>query len=382
MAGTNIAIVTQPLPNVKGGHIVLEKFVRVLKPNSTMISVLTAFYPKSEEKCDEIRIINHPYHENSKFNYSNILEYFIFQLRLSFSLIRLYHNYDIAIFHLGAMGLIIPLFTLKLLDKKVIIVMTGSATESIKTIYRSKMGKIPFYFIYYSSYGLAHLNFILANQLIVYTKSVIPEWNLSHYSSKIQIASEHFVNFERFHIINEFTKRKKIIGFVGRLSNEKGIMNLMEAIPSILEQHPDWVFLIIGNGELENKIKEYVHNHGLKKHVEFINWVSQEQLPSYYNQLRILVLPSFTEGLPNVIIEGMACGTIVLANQVGSIPDIIKDGETGFIMENNSPESIVENMKRALSSPNLEKIADNGRLFVEENFTFESAVARWKNILD
>jgi len=77
----------------------------------------------------------------------------------------------------------------------------------------------------------------------------------------------------------------------------------------------------------------------------------------------------------------MACGTPVLAAKVGAIPDIITDGKTGFIMENNSPECIAENVIRALNTPNLEEISENGRKFVEENFTFESAVARWNGVL-
>jgi glycosyltransferase involved in cell wall biosynthesis len=77
----------------------------------------------------------------------------------------------------------------------------------------------------------------------------------------------------------------------------------------------------------------------------------------------------------------MACGTPVLATPVGAIPDILIDGETGFIMDNNSAECIAENVMRALRSPELEKIADNGRRFVEENFTLEKTLGIWKKIL-
>ncbi len=96
---------------------------------------------------------------------------------------------------------------------------------------------------------------------------------------------------------------------------------------------------------------------------------------------RLLVLPSYTEGLPNIMLEAMACGTPVLATPVGTIPDVIIDGKTGFIMENNSPECIAANVVRALSSPDLERIAEDGKRFAEENFSFEKTVENWKGIL-
>ena len=101
----------------------------------------------------------------------------------------------------------------------------------------------------------------------------------------------------------------------------------------------------------------------------------------YLNELKLLVLPSYTEGLPNIMLEAMACGTPVLATPVGAIPDVIKDGETGFIMENNSPERIAENVIRALNDSNLDIIVKNARELVEKDFTYEAAVERYRKIL-
>jgi glycosyltransferase involved in cell wall biosynthesis len=103
------------------------------------------------------------------------------------------------------------------------------------------------------------------------------------------------------------------------------------------------------------------------------------KFPDYLNKL--FVLPSYTEGLPYTIVEAMACGTPILATPVGAIPDVIKDGETGFIMENNSPECIAENVMRVLEHPDLEQIVENARALVEREFTYEAAVERYRKIL-
>jgi glycosyltransferase involved in cell wall biosynthesis len=76
----------------------------------------------------------------------------------------------------------------------------------------------------------------------------------------------------------------------------------------------------------------------------------------------------------------MACGTPVLATPVGSIPDIIRDGDTGFIMDNNSPTCIVENIIRVLENPDLEKIAIKAKKVTREKFSSKSTVQEWENI--
>ena len=77
----------------------------------------------------------------------------------------------------------------------------------------------------------------------------------------------------------------------------------------------------------------------------------------------------------------MACGTPVLATSVGAIPDLIKDGNIGFIMKDKSPECIARNVIRALEHPELEKIVKNARELVEKEFTYEAAVERYRTIL-
>ena len=120
----------------------------------------------------------------------------------------------------------------------------------------------------------------------------------------------------------------------------------------------------------------------LNNKVELTGWIPHDELPDYSNMSKLIVLPSYTEGLPNIMLEAMACGTPVLATPVGAIPDVIKDGETGFIMENNSPECIAENVERALNHPDLDKIVKNARESVEKEFTYEATLGRYRKIME
>ena len=76
----------------------------------------------------------------------------------------------------------------------------------------------------------------------------------------------------------------------------------------------------------------------------------------------------------------MGCSTPVLTASVGLMPNIVKDGKTGFIMENNSPEYIEKNVIRVLNHPNLDEIVKNARKIIEEKYTYAVAVERYKNI--
>ncbi len=309
--------------------------------------------------------------------YSNailrILNYLHMQIQLVKKMYKLRCGVDTNIFFIGGDTLLLPIVFSKLLNKKVILLLAGS---SIKT-HQMNQDKL--------TIGLKLLRepcLSLADKIIVYAPSLIQDYQLEPYRHKILIAHEHFLDFSTFTVTTPLADRPPLIGYIGRLSGEKGVQHFAQALPAVLNGREDLRVLIGGDGELKESIAASLQEQGVTARVELPGWISHDDLPRYLNQLRLLVLPSYTEGLPNIMLEAMACGTPVLATPVGAIPDVIIDGKTGFIMENNSPECIAENVVRALNSPDLEQIAENGRRLVETEYTFERVVARWKGLLE
>jgi len=221
----------------------------------------------------------------------------------------------------------------------------------------------------------------LCDNIILYSTILVSYWSLEKYRHKILIAHEHYLDFEAFSVTAPLSDRYPLIGYIGRLSEEKGVQHFVRALPAILRNRQDLHVFICGDGQLRDSIAASLQQEDIAARVDLSGWISHDELPSHLNRLSLLVLPSYTEGLPKIMLEAMACGTPILATPVGAVPDVIIDGKTGFIMENNSPECIAENVMRALEHPELQRIAEAGRRLVDENFTFEKAVENWKDVL-
>ena len=360
MAKANI----QPFTN-------LIDLLRQISPKVEIIAVHDEFSSIKELQKDGFPNITEIIHySGSTAVLSRISSYLKTQVRVS-SRLLLSRGNDLWVFYLDD-GLTLPMITAKLLRKDTLVILGGSQVLEVR-IKGSKMGRV--------ANVLAKIDFRLCNNIVVYSPRLITEWQLEPYRHKILIAHRHYLNFENFTVITPLPDRKPLIGYIGRLSAEKGIQHYAQALPAILNDRQDLRVLIGGDGPLKESIKASLQEGGVAARVDLPGWISHNDLPEYLNQLRLLVLPSYTEGLPNTMLEAMACGTPVLATAVGAVPDVIIDGKTGFIMENNSPECIAANVIRALSSPNLEEIAEAGRRFVEGNFTFEKVVENWRRVL-
>ena len=310
-------------------------------------------------------------YKNQGGSFSGLWNYGILNLKISWRILTRSKEVDAFLFF-HEWGLFLPMVCAKLCNRRVLWLLPSS----LKSIEHTHGFFNRFLFLQQS------LSYTIADKLVVYSPNLVAEWQLERYRHKILIAYEHFISTDTFTITTPFLHRAHLIGYIGRFHEEKGILNFIKALPAVLNTPDELRVLIGGDGPQKESIVAILQENGLTARIDLPGWIVQQDLPLRLNTLRLLVIPSFTEGLPNIMLEAMACGTPVAATPVGAIPDIIKDGETGFIMENNSPECIAKTISRALNDPNVETIALNARLLVQREFAFDISVKQWKRILE
>jgi glycosyltransferase involved in cell wall biosynthesis len=365
-----IGIVTFPIS--EAGLVPVENLVTILRSISRDVYLISGNQIPPKLKHDKEVHITHITHNSGRGVISRILKYGQTQFSIAFRLLLTRNNVRIWVFFIGCDTLLIPMIVSKALGRTVLLVLSGSSTRTLESMGDSLAGITRI---------VARVNCLLADRIIAYSPCLAEEWNLGRYANKVRIANHHFLDFEAYGIENSLRHRDELVGFVGRLSEEKGILQFIRAIAIAVRRDAKLGFVIAGDGQLKDEIHQYIDKLGLGKRAKMTGWVPHDDLPSLLNELKLIVIPSFTEGLPSVMLEAMACGTPVLASPVGAIPDLIKDGKTGFISESNNPECLARNIMRALEHPNINEVAENARIFVEREFSYDRTVRDWKEVL-
>jgi len=168
------------------------------------------------------------------------------------------------------------------------------------------------------------------------------------------------INLERFQPIDREPARQQVglnhdrtILFVGRLDPLKGIDRLFKAMSCLKDAQRTGLVLIGGdkNSQQEiEKLKRMARELGIQDSVSFLGLIKHEQLPYFYSAADICVIPSYYESFGLVALESLACGTPVVATDVGDLKGIIRQGETGYVID-DSPGQLTDKIALLLSRP-------------------------------
>lgn len=131
-----------------------------------------------------------------------------------------------------------------------------------------------------------------------------------------------------------------IILYAGRITESKGVHSLVAAMPMVLKECKGAVFVFLGDGNLVEEIAKFCGRMGIEQNVLLLGSKPHGEIPIWLNAADLLVLPSLSEGRPNIVLEAMACGIPVVATRVGGIPELIREGENGFLVPPNDPKAL------------------------------------------
>lgn len=381
-----ICVISFPMPSTIVVNVFLCNFIKILNPICRHLYIITSSLPKDSSFSGKLTIcdLNISMHRLSDIKphlwslLLQVLKIIFIQIKICYSLVSISSNVDIIIFYIGGSNLILPVLMAKILKKKVITFAIGSGSFSYKN---SGKGWFRYRFLGFFFQLLERIIFHNSDYIISESANVANFLHLNSYNQKIIPLGARYVDKSLFYSMKPLKDRKDLIGYIGRFDGGKGVNDLIEAIPLIMEERNDIKFILIGDGPLFGKIKNQVKNHVISQKVELIGWVDHKRVADFLNELTLLILPSYSEGLPTIVLEAMACGTPVLVTPVGGIPDVVRDEKTGFILRTNSPQCIAKNVIRALEHPSLEQIATNAKTLVEEQYSYENAVGRYRAIL-
>lgn len=181
----------------------------------------------------------------------------------------------------------------------------------------------------------------------------------------------------------------RVVLFIGRLIDLKGVDYLIKATPEVLKRCPDINVLLVGSGPQKEYLMNLSKDLGVENRVVFIDKVPQDEILKFYAIASVFVLPSIvnargeTEGLGVVLLEAMASGVPVIGSNVGGIPDIITDGETGLLARQKDHNDLAKKIVILLSDEELRKnVTENALRCVKRNFSWEVIADRFVRIYE
>jgi glycosyltransferase involved in cell wall biosynthesis len=173
-----------------------------------------------------------------------------------------------------------------------------------------------------------------------------------------------------------------VIGYAGRLTSEKGLLELYTAFKNLSKEYENIHLLLVGAQDQRNPLSEQFVRE-LEMHSKIHLLGHKDNLPIIFTSMDIFVLPSYREGFGNVLIEASAMELPVVASNIPGCRDAVLDSETGFLVQVGDSDSLLAGLKHLVTIPELrKKMGLNGRKWVEENFDRRTVWSSLLNLYD
>lgn len=168
--------------------------------------------------------------------------------------------------------------------------------------------------------------------------------------------------------------KDELVLFTGRLATNKGLLNLIKSMPKVLERYPDTTFALVGEDEgMKSKIIKLAGKLGVRDSLLITGYIEDyDVFKSAYSAADVYVLPSEYEAFGIVLLEAMMCETPCIGTRVGGVPEVIQDGETGYIIDYGKSEELSDNIIHLMDDDKKRrKMGKSGRKRVLQKFTWK-----------
>lgn len=350
-------VITNPMIAAnKSAEVTLSKFLRVISSVYTSISVIGGNVT-IEKDLQSISVCSFDIDRSPKKT-RRITDIIQLQIRMSKHIRTFVKKGDPVFFWVGD-KMILPFWTLERRKADIRYFIYGNLSKEGSPSFFTKM-----------STKLISYMANRANSVYVESPGVLQEW-------QPLVRNKTVRELHLYTSIGEFTpidKRKNTIGMLCRLTQGKHVLECIQAFAEMRKKYPEYTLEIIGSGRQETECKRMIKSLNADSYITMLGWVDHEHVIEKTCKWKYLLFASDTEGMPNSVLEMMGQGIPAIASPVGGIRDIIKDGENGWLLVDNSVESILKGLLRAIEyASEYRTLSIGAKKTIEMKYILETA---------
>ncbi|MFD1642626.1 glycosyltransferase family 4 protein [Halohasta litorea] len=371
----SVCVVTHPLSTASEAAV--GGLLGVVSAAASSVSLITANLPEDSDVWDSYEVCEISSSETGESVGTAAVRFIRNQIRMCSELRR--RDEEIVLFF-GAVSYLLPILLSRLLGKRVIVEPRGNVPDSLYRIWADRLPDRLAFLLSRPVWLLERAGYLASDAILLLSPSMADDLDLQapRYQHKIHEHGARPVDIDRFAPTTPFADRERTIGYLGRLDEEKGV----DVLTEVVKQLPDDIeFVFVGDGTLRPRIENELAEKIDRGSVRLPGWVDHDEVPAFLGSFRLLVMTSRTEGVPTTALESMACGTPVCATPVGGIPDVVHDGETGWLLEDESAAEIAARIERLVrNDEQLEAASQRARSFVVEQYGFDAVVEKYRRV--
>ncbi len=364
----NAVVISSFVPNDNASPAVVNSKMMYLCSNSfEKVRFITSNFPEEAvTSFNNIELIN----IRTIFEFSTatkkLCNYILMQLKVLKNLNKCEKSRTVFIFWLSG-PMLIPFLYCILKHYKTVTFLYGNSkykSEKVSLFNRIKSQLMKFMAV-------------KADYLCVEALSVAEPWGIN--LSKHKLYKVHlYIDTQIFKPIKPYKSRENIIGMCCRLVSSKRVLEAIKAFSIFRRKFNNYKLQIAGSGYLFDKCQKLIQELGESENITLLGWVDNSKMPEIYNNWKLLLNPTNYEGLPNSLLESMACGTPSLSSGVGGIPDVIKENETGWILEKCIPGIIADRLTDIFNNQDLCQISNKAGVLIFNRYSKSIALENFQ----